>query len=170
MLVTADREALFVVEDLSRIRVQVNVPQTYAMQTSPGVAATITLPESNVPPVQAEITRIAESVETASRTMLAEIELDNATHRFQPGSYAQAALAAPPNGAAWTIPTNTLSMRVDGPHVALVTSENQIELKRVTLGRDLGGRVVVVEGIRGGERLIVNPRDDLMDGSARSSQ
>jgi multidrug efflux pump subunit AcrA (membrane-fusion protein) len=164
MLVTADREALFVVEDTSRIRVQINVPQTYAMQTSPGVAATISLPESSVRPVQAEITRIAESVETASRTMLAEIELDNSAHRVQPGSYAQAALDAPQSNTAWTIPTNTLSMRVDGPHVALVNSENQIQLKRVTLGRDLGGRVVVAEGIRGGEHLVANPRDDLADG------
>ena len=37
MLVTAGKEPLFVVEDLSRIRVQLNVPQTYAMQTEPGV-------------------------------------------------------------------------------------------------------------------------------------
>ena len=48
-------------------------------------------------------------------------------------------------------------MRADGPHVALVNEQNQIEVKRVTLGRDLGNRVVVAEGIRGGERLVVNP-------------
>jgi len=164
MLVTAGKEALFVVEDLSRIRVQVNVPQTYSMQTAPGVIATVVLPESNLPPVHGEITRIAESVDAASRTMLAEIELDNAAHRFQPGSYGQVTLAASQNNSAWTIPTNTLSMRVDGPHVALVNDQSQIEIKRVTLGRDLGNRIVVAEGIRGGERLVVNPSDDLVNG------
>jgi multidrug efflux pump subunit AcrA (membrane-fusion protein) len=164
MLVTAGKEALFVVEDLSHIRVQINVPQTYAMQTAAGVLATVSLPESNLQPVAAEITRIAESVEATSRTMLAEIELDNTAHRFQPGSYAQVTLTAPQNSAAWTIPTNTLSMRADGPHVALVNDQNRVEIKRVTLGRDLGDRIVAADGIRGGERLIVHPADDLVSG------
>ena len=164
MLVTAGKEPLFVLEDLSRIRVQLNVPQTYAMQTQPGVAATISLPESQAQPVAAAITRVAESVDAASRTMLAEIELDNDAHHFQPGSYAQVTLAAPHNANSWTIPTNAISMRTNGPHVALVNEENQVEIKRVTLGRDLGDRVVVAEGIRGGERLVVNPGDGIASG------
>lgn len=164
MLVTAGKDTLFVVEDLSKIRVQLNVPQTYAMQTAPGVLASISLPESQLPPVQGEITRIAESVNSSSRTMLAEIELDNAMHHFRPGSYAQVTLAAPQNGASWTVPTNTITMRTNGPHIALVNDQDQIEIKHVTLGRDLGNRVVVAEGIRGGERLVVNPADELKSG------
>jgi multidrug efflux pump subunit AcrA (membrane-fusion protein) len=164
MLVTAGKESLFTVEDVSRIRVHISVPQTYAMQTRSGVAATISLPESSTPAVPGAITRIAESVDASSRTMLAEIELENAAYRFQPGSYAQVTLTVPQDAATWTIPTNTLSMRVDGPHVALVNDQNQIEMQRVSLGRDLGTRVVVVDGIEGGERLVVNPTDDLISG------
>ncbi len=164
MLVTAGKESLFVVEDMSRVRVQMNVPQTYASQTSPGVMASITLPESSQEAVPGKITRVAESVDSTSRTMLAEIELENAGHRFQPGSYAQVTLTTAQNSAAWTIPTNTVQMRVDGPHVAVVNEQSRIEIKRVTLGRDLGPRVVVVDGIRGDERLVVNPTDDLVSG------
>jgi multidrug efflux pump subunit AcrA (membrane-fusion protein) len=164
MLVTAGKEALFTVEDLSRIRVQLNVPQTYAMQTAPGVIATISLPESNAPKVQAAITRIADSVDSTSRTMLAEIELDNTANHFQPGSYAQVTLATPQNATQWTIPTNTIAMRVNGPHIVLVNEQNQIEIQPVTLGRDLGNRVVVSDGIRGNERLVVNPSDELANG------
>ncbi|HZN35967.1 MAG TPA: efflux RND transporter periplasmic adaptor subunit [Pirellulaceae bacterium] len=164
MLVTAGKEPLFVIEDLSKIRVQLSVPQTYAMQTAPGVAATIRLPESQTQPVMAAITRIAESVDAASRTMLAEIELDNVEHHFQPGSYAQVTLAAPQSSSSWSIPTNALLMKTNGPHVALVNDQNQIEVKRVTLGRDLGDRVIVAEGIHGGERLVVNPGDGVATG------
>jgi multidrug efflux pump subunit AcrA (membrane-fusion protein) len=164
MLVTAGSETVFVIEDLSRIRVQLNVPQTYAMQTAPGVLATISLPESNSPSVEAEITRIAASVDSTNRTMLAEIELDNASNHFQPGSYAQVTLATPHSSSLWTIPANTISMRVNGPHVAMVNEQNQIEIKPVTLGRDLGDRVVVADGIHGHERLVVNPRDNLASG------
>lgn len=163
MLVTVGQQPLFVVEDMSRVRVQINVPQTYAMRTSPGVEATVGLPESSVPAVRGTVTRISESVDSTSRTMLAEIELENASNHFQPGSYAQVTLTTQ-NGAAWTIPTNTVHMRVEGPHVAVVNDQNQIEIKRVSLGRDLGTRIVAIEGIRGDEQLVVNPSDDLVRG------
>lgn len=164
MLVTAGQDWLFLMEDTSRVRVQVNVPQTYAMQTKPGVVASIGVPESAVSDVQGTVTRIADSVEAASRTMLAEIELDNAAHRLQPGSYAQVTLMVPQVNAVWTIATNTLSMRVDGPRVAVVDEQGRLEIRPVSLGRDLGARVVVLDGIRGDEQLVVNPGDDLMSG------
>ncbi len=164
MLVTAGKESLFTIEDMSRVRVQINVPQAYSVQTSPGVAATISLPESAASAVSGTITRVSQSVDAANRTMLAEIELMNAAHHFQPGSYAQVTLTTSQNKSEWTIPTNTLSMRVEGTHVAVVNTQNAIELKRVKLGRDLGSRVVVVEGIQGDETLVVNPSDDLIDG------
>lgn len=164
MLVTPGKESLFTLEDMSRVRVQINVPQTYAAQTTPGATVTITVPESSAKPVVAKITRVADSIDSGSRTMLAEIELENTAYHFQPGSYAQVVLAAEHTAANWTIPTNTLTMRVDGPHVAMVNDENRVELRPVTLGRDLGRQVIVVDGIGGGERLIVNPSDSLTNG------
>ena len=166
MLVTAGAESLFTVEDMSRVRVQVNVPQTYALQTVRGVAATVSLPESSAQAVVGTVTRTASSVESTTRTMTAEIELDNAERKLQPGSYVQVTLTVPQRGAAWTIPTNTVQMQVGGPHVAVVNDKNEIEVKRVTLGRDLGNRVIVQEGVSGKERLVVNPGDDLRDGQS----
>jgi RND family efflux transporter MFP subunit len=163
MLVTAGQESLFVVEDTSRVRVQMHVPQTYATQTIPGAEAAVALPESTIAPVEGKITRVADSVEESSRTMLAEIELANDANHFQPGSYARVTIKTQ-NAEAWTIATNTLQMRVDGPHVAAVNDRNQIEIKSVVLGRDLGSRVVAIAGIQGNERLVVNPGDELVSG------
>jgi multidrug efflux pump subunit AcrA (membrane-fusion protein) len=164
MLVTAGQDPLFAIEDTSRVRVQVSVPQTYAMQTRPRLTVAIHAPDTTSPEVTAEVTRIAESVDATSRTMLAEIELENVARRLQPGSYVQVAFTMPQDGSAWTVPTNTVSMRVDGPHVAIVDEQDHIEMKLVRLGRDLGSRVVVAEGISGAERLVVNPTDDLTSG------
>ena len=165
MLVTAGKDPLFVIEDMNRVRVQLNVPQTYSLQARPGVVALVSLPESSGRIVKATITRVADSVDSTNRTMLAEIELENSSRTFQPGSYAQVTLTTPQIDPVWSIPTNTLAMRVDGPHVAVVDAKNKIEIRRVNLGRDLGSRVIVAEGIRGDERLIVNPGDDLAAGS-----
>ncbi|MBI3861186.1 MAG: efflux RND transporter periplasmic adaptor subunit [Planctomycetia bacterium] len=164
MLVTAGKDPMFVVEDTSRVRVDVSVPQTYAARTRPGGAAEIRLPESGNGAVRGAITRIADSVDAANRTMLAEIELENANHQFQPGSYAQVTLATDQVDSGWTIPTNTLAMRVEGPHVAVVDDGGRITLRPITLGRNLGNRVIVSDGIHGDEQLVVNPGDDLVNG------
>ena len=57
MLVTAGDQSLFVIEDMSRVRVQVNVPQTYAVETRHGAAALVSLPESSAAAIPATITR-----------------------------------------------------------------------------------------------------------------
>jgi len=166
MLVTAGSEPLFVVEDVSRVRVQTNVPQAYAAQTREGAAAKVSVPESSNAAESATISRTSESVDATSRTLLAEIELENADRRYQPGSYARVTLAMSRNEASWTIPANTVLMRVEGPHVAVIDNRERVELKRIRLGRDFGSRIAVLEGISGQERLVVNPTDDLVAGSS----
>lgn len=164
MLVTG-REVLFVVEDMSRVRVQISVPQAYSMQTRPGVDVSVSIPESSLPAMTGTITRTASSVDSASRTMLAEIELENSSQLLQPGSYAQVSLKTQQDKSSWTIPTNTVLMRVEGPHVAIANHDDQIELRSIKLGRDLGSRVIVAAGISGDERLVVNPGNDLANGT-----
>ncbi|MBX3411451.1 MAG: efflux RND transporter periplasmic adaptor subunit [Pirellulales bacterium] len=165
MLVNEGKEPIYVVEDMRRVRVQVSVPQSYAARTIPGTAATVRVPESEGESVEATVTRIAESVDAGNRTMLAEVELDNTNRRFQPGSFARVVLEPQEHASPWTIPTSALSMRVDGPHVAVVDERGEIELRRVQLGRDLGSRIVVIEGITGIERLVINPTDDMTTGT-----
>ncbi|QDU26489.1 Multidrug resistance protein MdtA precursor [Anatilimnocola aggregata] len=165
MLVTAGTEPLYVVEDMSRVRVQVSVPQSNATRIRVGVPATVSLPESTGKATPASVTRISSSIDSTNRTMLAEIELENSSVGLQPGSYVQVTLSAPQQNTGWTIPANTLQMRIDGPHVAVVGSNGQLELRSVKLGRDLGGRVQVLDGIQGDEQLVVNPTDDLVSGS-----
>ena len=164
MLITAGKEPLFTIEDMSRVRVQVQVPQTYAMQTRVGANTTVGLPEEASAEMGAVVTRTANAVDPITRTMLAEIELENREGRWQPGSYAQVRIAIAANDSSWTIPTNTLQMRVDGPHVVVVDEANGLEVRPVELGRDLGDRIMVASGIAGDERLVVNPGDDLTSG------
>jgi hypothetical protein len=123
------------------------------------------LPESPAHAEKAAITRTADAVDVASRTMPAEIDLQNDAGRWQPGSYAQVRLTTAAAETNWTIPASTLQMRVDGPHVAVVDRANRVEIRTIKLGRDLGQRIAVTAGITGDERLIVNPGSDITNGA-----
>jgi len=163
MLVTAGKEALFVVEDMTKIRAQTNVPQAFAVQADIGTKVSVRLPEAGLA-TTASVTRTSDAIDIASRTMLAEVELDNTTHQYQPGSYAQTTFTTKQADAAWTIAANTLQMRVEGPHVAVVNERSEVELRPIRLGRDLGKRIVVTSGLSGNERLVVNPDEELRTG------
>jgi multidrug efflux pump subunit AcrA (membrane-fusion protein) len=64
----------------------------------------------------------------------------------------------------FAIPNNALVIRGDGIRVAVVDAKNQVHLKPVQLGRNYGVNVEVVDGLVGGERLVLNPADSLADG------
>ena len=55
-------------------------------------------------------------------------------------------------------------IRKEGTQVAVVDAENKVHLQKILLGRDFGVNADVIEGLKGGERLVLNPSDSLSEG------
>ena len=153
---------LFSVGQPDVLRVQVPVPQTYAVGVREGDQAQVTIPEYPDRTFPARVARTANAVEPSSRTLLVELELPNTDGALLIGAYAQVKLQAKRTDAGLLVPAHTLVMRTDGPHVAAVSGD-RVRLQKVRLGRDYGAKVEVVAGLSGGEALVVNPSDDLRD-------
>ena len=47
-----------------------------------------------------------------------------------------------------------------------VTPERKVRYQKVQLGRDFGTEVELLDGLRGDEKLIINPMDSLKEGAA----
>ena len=62
------------------------------------------------------------------------------------------------------MPSNTLLFRAEGPQVGVVSPDGKVELRRVTLGRDFGPAVEILDGLKSSDRVIVNPADSLVSG------
>lgn len=163
---SAARE-LFHVAATDRLRVSVNVPETYARAARPGMAATVELQEQPGRQFPGRIARTAGSIDPTSRTLLVEIDLDNKSGELMPGSYAQVHFKRPTDAATFRLPVNTLIFRTDGLRVAIVKN-GTVSLIPITLGRDFGSTVEVVSGLTGSEIVIVNPPDSLTDGQTVS--
>jgi len=173
-LVTAGNSAagaaLYQLAQTDRVRVQVSVPQSEAAGVSAGTEVVVRVPEQPGRDVTAVVTRTSRSVDPGTRTLLAEIVLPNRDNLFPPGIYAEVAVTTQSPQATWLIPTNTVRMQIDGPHVVLATDRSELRVRPVRLGRDFGRNVAVLEGVSGAERLVVNPTDDLRDGMPVSVQ
>lgn len=157
-------QELFHIAAVRRLRVYVNVPQTYSRAAKPGLSADLTLAEFPGRRFQGKLVRTAGSIDAASRSLLVEIDVDNPTGDLLPGAYAQVHLRLPAGISALMLPVNTLIFRSKGLQVATVTGGNHVALVSVTLGRDFGNEVEVIAGLNGDESVVLNPPDSLVTG------
>lgn len=159
---------LFHVAQADRLRVYVNVPQAYALQIKPGENAFLTLTETASKHYPGKVVRTAGAVDPQQRTMLVEVDVDNASGEVLPGAYAQVHFTLGAGAAPFTVPGNALLFRPDGVKVATVDNGQHgqhVKLVTVTLGTDFGTRVAIASGLSGGEQVIVNPQDSIVDGA-----
>ena len=163
-LVTEGNTLLFRIAQIDRLRIFVNVPQVDAATVHAGQTATLTTPELPNRRFEGTVTRTANSLDPATRTMLTEVQIPNPNGTLLPGMYAEVDMLAPRQDPPLVIPGDTLIVRADGPQVALITPESTVHFQRVVIGRDYGDKIEVISGLRSGQQLIVNPSDDVREG------
>jgi RND family efflux transporter MFP subunit len=155
---------LFHIAATDRLRVFVNVPEVYSQAATPGLVAELTLAEFPDKRVTGKLVRTAQAIDVASRTLLVEIDVDNASGELLAGSYAEVHLKLPTARSMFRLPVNALMFRSDGLRLAVVGDGGKVAMVPITLGRDFGTEVEVVSGLTGKEKVIVNPPDALVHG------
>jgi len=139
------------------------VPQTYAPQVAVGQHVSVS--EQEMPGVvfDGTVTRTAQAIDVATRTLQVEISLPNHDGKLLPGAYVQAALQTDSKGLL-TVPGNTLLFRAEGPRLAVVDANGKIKLKPVEIAQDLGQTLEISRGLDPGDRVVLNPGDSIADG------
>jgi RND family efflux transporter MFP subunit len=158
-------QELFHISSVGRLRIFVSVPQVYSHAAVPGVTAEITLAESPGRQYTGKVARNATSIDPATRTLLTEVDIDNASGTLMPGSYAEVHLKLPAATTTLIVPVTSLIFRAEGLQVAVVRNGNRAEMVHVTQGRDFGTEVEVTSGITAEDAIIVNTPDSLTSGA-----
>jgi len=156
--------AMFVISDITKLRVYVNVPQNFVPSIKIGAKAVITVPEYPTRTFEATVEAAAQSVDVASGTTRMQLALDNAEGGLMPGSYANVRLALQRDGVPLNIPASALIFNRNGLRVATVGTDGKILFKTVTISRDLGRTIELASGLSPEDRIIVTPPDGIADG------
>jgi RND family efflux transporter MFP subunit len=146
------------------IRVWVYVPQDAAFGVAPGIDAIVRVPELPNRQFPGKVTRIADALQSGTRTLLAEIDIPNPDGALTSGIYCSVELKIPRKTPSFTIPAEALMFNRNGLQAAVV-KDGKAEIRNVRVTRDLGTRVEVDAGVNAGERVILSPPVTLMDGS-----
>jgi RND family efflux transporter MFP subunit len=156
---------LFHMAAIRTLRVYVAVPEVYSPSVRSGGSATLTLDEFPGETFRGTIVRNTNSIDLASRTLLVEVDIDNATGRLLPGAYVFVHLKLPGHTQSVVISSNTLIFRKEGMQVGLVR-DGQAVLVPVKIGHDFGNSVEIISGLQPTDAVIVDPSDSLVAGMA----
>ncbi|HVR10200.1 MAG TPA: efflux RND transporter periplasmic adaptor subunit [Thermoanaerobaculia bacterium] len=155
---------LFHVAATRTLRVYVNVPQVYSGAALPGVHAYLTLAEAPGRRFPGKLVRNANAIDVASRTLRAEVDVDNGAGELLPGAYAQVHLELAAAARTLVVPVSALIFQSEGLRLATVDAADRVHLTQVSPGRDFGNEVEVVAGLGAGQRVIDSPPDSLVEG------
>jgi len=161
---TGSNQQLFNIARIDPIRVYVSVPEIYAASAHQGVRADIELPSLSGQRFSGSVVRNADSIDTATRTLLAEIDVPNPKGQLLPGSYAQVHFDLKVQAVRLSLPINALLFRAEGTRAAVVDGDAKVHLQPVTIGRDYGTTVEILAGLQASDSVILNPSDSLQDG------
>jgi RND family efflux transporter MFP subunit len=165
-LITADATsgtAMFSLVQSDVIRVWVYVPQDDAFGVRPGVDAVIRIPSMPNLTFHGKVTRIADALQPGTRTLLTEIDVPNPKGALTPGIYCTVELKIPRKSPALIIPASSIIFNQNGMQVAVVDN-GLARLRKIAITTDYGTEVEVDQGVKDGDRVILQPPVDLVDG------
>jgi RND family efflux transporter MFP subunit len=157
-------QLLFSLAQTDPIRVYVNVPESAAPSIRPGLPANIELTQYPGRKFQGKVVRTAEAIDPATRTLLTEVDVPNKTGELLPGGYAQVHLGVQISGERLQVPVNALLFRSEGLRAVVVDENHKLHLQPLTIGRDYGVALEVLQGLRATDWIVLNPADSLEEG------
>jgi RND family efflux transporter MFP subunit len=156
--------AMFVVSDLSKLRVFVNVPQSFAPLIKLGSKATITVPEYPDRSFPATVEAASQSVDVQTGTTRMQLLVGNERDLLLAGAYVNVRVDLTREVQPLHVPASALVFDKSGLRIATVGPGDKVILKTITIARDLGNEIEIATGLGGEDRVIVTPPDGLVDG------
>ena len=156
--------AMFVISDVHKLRVAINVPETYAPEIRIGDKATVATPAYPGRAFAAVVEASARAVDVASGTTHMQLTVDNSDGALMPGGSANVQVDLAGGAGSFRIPVSALMFDQAGLRVATVGADDRVLLKAVTIARDLGSEIEIGSGLQADDRVIAAPPDGIAEG------
>jgi RND family efflux transporter MFP subunit len=161
-------ETLMEIVDLSRLWLQVAVPEPDIGWVQPGIRAAVVVPAYPDRPITGRVEFVYDDLDEATRTARARVAVPNPRGMFRTGMYATATLFGAPTEAHPLVPSDAVIRTGDDAVVVVALGGGRFRPQSVILGDEAGGRVQVLSGLTGGEEVVIRAQF-LIDSEARLS-
>ncbi|HYZ84107.1 MAG TPA: efflux RND transporter periplasmic adaptor subunit [Bryobacteraceae bacterium] len=156
---------LYRITQLDPLKMMVPVPQSFVPSIRVGLDCFIEVQELGNKPFRARVTRTANALDIASRTMLTEVQFSNPSGEVLPGMYAKVRFVTSRTTPPLVVPSDAIMTGSSGPTVVYLRGNNVAHIARVSLGRDDGASTEILSGLEPGDMVVLNPPDEVREGS-----
>jgi RND family efflux transporter MFP subunit len=157
-------QELFFLAQTDPIRAYISVPEAYASAVRTGTGAFLELTQYPGQRFEGQVVRSADAIDLATRTLNTEVDMPNKNGQLLPGGYAQVHLQVKVTGERLQVPVNALLFRSEGLRVVVVDDQHKTRLQALTIGRDYGTTLEVLQGLKADDWIVLNPGDSLEEG------
>lgn len=159
-IVSANNRALLVIQRLDPIYADFTVTEHDLSAVQRNMArrtlrVEVSLPDDTGEPRRGNLTFLDNAVQEGSGTVKLRATIPNADRRFWPGRFVKVRLVLDSRPQAVLVPASAPQMSATGSFVYVVKQDSTAELRPVKLGQRQGDFVVVDEGLKSGERVVV---------------
>ena len=148
-------DTLFVVADLSRLWAVAQVPEQQVSQVKVGQSVSIEVPALGNERLIGKLIFVGQTINPETRTVLVRTELDNHDGRLKPAMLASMLIEAKAV-ERMVVPSSAVVRESDEDHVFVAEGDGVFRLLKVKLGPEQAGMRVVLSGLKGSEKLVVN--------------
>jgi RND family efflux transporter MFP subunit len=157
------------ISQIHKLRLIVSLPEAYTGQITPGAPVTFSVAAYPGRSWNAVVGRIAESVDTATRTMPVELDVNNSDGRLVPGAFCQ---------VRWPVRREEPSLFVPSGSVATTTGrtfvirikDGKADWVDVKTGLSAGNLIEVFGALAEGDTIAARGTDELGAGTQVTGQ
>jgi multidrug efflux system membrane fusion protein len=154
------KTSLLVIQRVDPIYADFTIPQSELSAVQRNMAqgtlrAEVRLPDEPNSPVSGDLTFVDNAVQNTTGTVNLRTTIANGDRKFWPGRFVNIRLVLSTIHSAVLIPAAAPQMSAKGEFVYVVGDDLKAELRTVTLGQRQGEQVVIEQGLKGGERVVV---------------
>jgi multidrug efflux system membrane fusion protein len=159
-VVSANNGSLLVIQRLDPIYADFTITEKDLSSVQRNMAsrtlkAEVRLPDDDSPPRQGQLTFIDNSVQEGTGTVKLRATIANGDRRFWPGRFANVRLILSTQEDAVLVPAEAPQVSAKGPFVYVVKEDSTAELRPVTPGQRQADLIVITQGLKAGERVVV---------------
>ncbi|MDB4637677.1 MAG: efflux RND transporter periplasmic adaptor subunit [Planctomycetaceae bacterium] len=158
--------SLFVISQISTVRVQIPIPEIDAVRVNRGDQVTLSFPfYKDEPEIKGLVSRLTQSLDSHSGTMLIEVDIDNAKGKLLPGMFGQASINLSTKVASHTLPARAVRFTEAGEaYVYVLDKDKTVSVIDVKTGFDDGNTIEIVSGVETGQDVIDAHRERFTNG------
>lgn len=129
--------------DTSRLRLVLSVPESESRRVHPGTKARVTIDAVPGKKLDAVVSRLSEVLQPSSRTLTAELDLENPDGTIPAGAFARVTLVLEVHENALVVPKEAVVNVAKKPHLVLIEG-GKLERRPVKLGSGVAGFLEVL--------------------------